>query len=354
MTFMPSHSPLLDWTVVGAGPAGIAAVGKLIDRGIPPEKIGWIDPRFSVGDLGEKWNQVPSNTKIELFLRFMLDSHAFEYQKRPAKFPIDDLDPNDTCLLQYIAEPLQWITDHLKKKVHPVQRTATSLNLGDGRWEIKTDKDSVYAKNVVLAIGAQPRTLCYKGAEVISLETALNPGKLAKVVGPHDTVGVFGSSHSAILVLANLLNLPVKSVINFYRSPNRYAVYLEDWLLFDDSGLKGFTAKWARQNLDGKLPKNLKRILFSEHTFEESFALCNKVVYATGFDRRKLPILEQYEQVNYDDKTGIIAPGLFGLGIAFPQSKFDRLGHLELRVGLWKFMDYLNSILPIWLQYKNV
>ncbi|HEY5236271.1 MAG TPA: pyridine nucleotide-disulfide oxidoreductase, partial [Rhabdochlamydiaceae bacterium] len=57
--------------------------------------------------------------------------------------------------------------------------------------------------------------------------------------------------------------------------------------------------------------------------------------------------------LDYDDKTGIIAPGLFGLGIAFPESRLGPLGHLDYRVGLWKFMDYLNSILPIWTEYAN-
>ena len=31
------------WTVIGAGPAGIAAVGRLLDHGIAPEEIAWVD-----------------------------------------------------------------------------------------------------------------------------------------------------------------------------------------------------------------------------------------------------------------------------------------------------------------------
>lgn len=42
------------WLVIGAGPAGIAAVGKLIDHKIPGDQIGWLDPAFGVGDLGAK------------------------------------------------------------------------------------------------------------------------------------------------------------------------------------------------------------------------------------------------------------------------------------------------------------
>lgn len=333
-----------DWIVVGAGPAGIAAVGKLIDHGV--KQIGWIDPHFTVGDLGQKWSRVPSNTKVGLFFRYLDDCTAFENKNRP-KCNIDSIHPEQNCLLQDIVDPLQWVTDHLKKKVYATQDMAMALHLNLGRWEVKMKKGSLFGKKVILAIGVDPKILPVTEHEVIPIATALHPERLAKVVSSNNTIGVFGSSHSAILVLANLIELKAK-VINFYRSPHRYAVHQKDWILFDNTGLKGFAADWARKYIDGVLPTNLKRVLVSDHTFEESLALCEKVVYATGFERRKLPVLEQFEGLNYDDKTGLIAPGLYGLGIAFPQAKFDRVGHLEHLVGLWKFMDYLNGVLPFW------
>lgn len=218
---------------------------------------------------------------------------------------------------------------------------------------MKGKQQSVFAQNVILAIGSDTKSLNLPSLEIVSLETALDRDKLKTAVSKEDTVGVFGSSHSAILVLANLLEAGVKQVINFYRSPHRYAVYLDDWILYDATGLKGFTAKWAKEHIDGKYPARLRRMLTSNHAYDEEIALCNKVVYAVGFEGRKLPVLEQFEKLHYDDKTGIIAPGLFGLGIAFPRAKFDPLGHLELQVGLWKFMDYLNEILPIWIKTSN-
>jgi hypothetical protein len=341
------------WTVIGAGPAGIAAIGKLIDQGIPAQQIGWIDPHFGVGDLGQKWNQVPSNTSVELFLRFLNNCEAFNFKTHASKFHLATLDPTETCTLKHIVEPLQWITDHLKKQVHSFPTTSMALSLSQGRWEIKTQESSLYAKNVILAIGADSKNLSIPGSECINLDTALNPEKLKKAVTSKDTIAVFGSSHSAILVLANLAELKVKKIINFYRSPHKYAIPLDGWILFDDTGLKGFAAKWAKENLDGTQPPNLERVLTSDHTFEESLALCDKAIYAVGFERRKLPVLEQYEHLHYDDRTGIIAPGLFGFGLAFPQAKFDPFGHLDFRVGLWKFMEYLNSILPIWIKYTN-
>lgn len=343
---------MYEWVVIGAGPAGIAAVGKLIDRGVPAASIHWIDPHFKVGDLGTKWNQVPSNTAVALFLRYLNDCNAFRFKERPSQFLIETLDPKQNCLLQDIAEPLQWITDSLRKKISSTEAMAIGLHLTQGRWEIKTTKESILGKKVILAIGSDPKPPNFTGPENIPMEVALNPKKLNEVIQPQDTVGVFGSSHSAILVLANLLECNLKGVVNFYRSPHRYALFLQDWILYDDTGLKGFAANWAREHLDKNTPKKLKRILASDRAaFEEAFGQCNKAVYATGFQRRTLPALEQYENLRYDEQTGIIAPNLFGFGIAFPQVQFNRLGMIEHRVGLWKFMDYLNTILPIWLMY---
>jgi cation diffusion facilitator CzcD-associated flavoprotein CzcO len=342
------------WLVIGAGPAGIAAVGKLLDQQIPKEEIFWLDPSFQVGDLGSKWQEVSSNTKVALFLEFLNACESFRYQKRHAPFPIDRLKPDDHCLLKEIVSPLQWITDHLFSSVNAIRGEALALNLRNGCWEVKSRSPAlIRAKNVILATGSEAKTLPYTHPPIIPLEVALDPKRLTEQIHPQDVVGVFGSSHSAVLALANLMNSKPKMVHNFYRSPHLFAIELNNWILFDNTGLKGFAATWAHQHLDGTLPKNLKRLLVSDETFEEVLADCNKVIYAVGFERRKLPVLEQFHDVNYQETTGIIAPGLFGLGIAYPQLKFDPLGNREYRVGLWKFMDYLNSILPIWLKYAN-
>lgn len=347
------HTAPLDWMVIGAGPAGIAAVGKLLDAGIPSKNIGWMDSHFESGDLGLKWGQVPSNTKVSLFLRYLNACQSFNYKNHPQKFPIDSLNPESNCSLKEIAAPLKWVTNHLKEKVHAVSEIAMALNLYNSQWKIKTKDGAFYAKNVILATGSDAKKLNYPEPEIISLEVALNIEKLKAAVKPDDVIAVFGASHSAILILANLVQLNLKKIINFYRSPHLYAIYFDDWILFDDTGLKGFTAKWAKENLDGKHPHNLHRLLTSDHTFEEVLGTCNKAIYAVGFERRKLPLLEQFEKMEYNDKTGIIAPGLFGVGIAFPQAKFDRLGNLEYRVGLWKFMEYLDIVLPLWIKYTN-
>ncbi|HEY5259833.1 MAG TPA: NAD(P)-binding domain-containing protein, partial [Rhabdochlamydiaceae bacterium] len=201
---------MLEWMVIGAGPAGIAAVGKLLDEGIPAQKIGWMDPYFTVGDLGRKWGEVPSNTQVQLFTRYLKNCKAFQYGTQPKKFLLESLDPQDTCELKKVAEPLQWITEHLKQKVQTFLDVAMALQLAGRCWEVKTKGKSVHAKNVILAIGSDPKNLSYPELEVIPMETALAPEKLVEHINAQDTVAVFGASHSAVLVLANLLRLKPK------------------------------------------------------------------------------------------------------------------------------------------------
>lgn len=342
-----------DWTVIGAGPAGIAAIAKLIDHGVQTNKIAWIDPKFQVGDLGTLWFNVPSNTKVKLFHKFLHSSAAFDYANCPIDFEINHLESEKTCYLRSIVEPLQWISNHLLKSVNKIEDIAESIFMRENKWHILFKKhNTINSKNVILAIGAEPKALSLASLPIISLHDALDKNRLANHLEKEDVVAVFGSSHSAILALKNLVEDNVSRIVNFYRTPIRYAVPLDKWILFDDSGLKGLTADWARKYIDGVLPKNLIRIFSNEENIEHYLPQCSKVIYAIGFERRVLPIVEGIGHLNYIKQCGIIAPGLFGLGIAFPEAKYNKIGILEYRVGLWKFIEYLHDMLPIWLKYS--
>ncbi len=338
------------WTVIGAGPAGTAAVGKLLDQGVAPEKIAWIDPAFAGGDLGGKWRSVSSNTQVGLFLSYLNDSAAFRFSSAPP-MPLQDVDPQETCALALIADPLVWIIEHLRERVQAFQTTATALFLERRQWRIETQQQELTSKNVILAVGADPKKLSYPHLDEIPLEVALDPDKLAQQSLENATVAVFGSSHSTMIALPDLLRNPVEKVINFYRSPLRYAVYLDDWILFDDTGLKGQAAAWARENIDGVHPERLERCWIGSPDFAEKVAACDHVIYTVGFERRILPVTKQWGQLDYNPVNGILAPGLFGLGVAFPEFATDRYGYGQYRVGLKKFMDHLNAVLPLWLRY---
>jgi cation diffusion facilitator CzcD-associated flavoprotein CzcO len=342
--------PTYAWTVIGAGAAGIAAVGKLLDQGIPPEKIAWIDPAFAAGDLGQKWRSVSSNTIAGTFVSFLNGCAAFRFSEAPP-LALQEVDPDETCALALVAEPLVWITEHLRERVDVFETTATALRLQSRHWTIQTKQQPVASENVILAVGAVPKKLSYPHLEEIPVEVVLDPEKLAQQPLHGATVAVFGSSHSSMIALPHLLRHPVEKVINFYRSPLKYAVYLDDWILFDDTGLKGRAAVWARENIDGAFPERLERCWVSSPEFEEKLAECGRAVYTVGFERRKLPETPQWGQLEYNQQNGILAPGLFGLGIAFPEYAEDPYGFGQYRVGLQKFMDYLDTILPLWLSY---
>ncbi|MGO9508885.1 MAG: pyridine nucleotide-disulfide oxidoreductase [Mycobacterium sp.] len=345
---MPTHS----WTVIGAGPAGIAAIGRLLDHGVAAGAIAWIDPAFAAGDLGQKWRSVSSNTHAGTFLDYLNKCAAFEFSLAPP-MPLRQLDPQQTCDLGLVADPLVWITHRLRQRVNVFETTASALSLHRRQWTIGTEHDEVTSENVILAVGAVPKKLTYPHLEEIPVEVALDPEKLARQSLEGATVAVFGSSHSSMIVLPNLLRHPVKRVINFYRSPLKYAVYLNHWILFDDTGLKGHAADWARENIDGVYPERLERCLVSGPEFAELVAACDCAVYTVGFERRKLPETPQWGELDYNPANGIIAPGLFGLGIAFPEYAEDPYGYGQYRVGLKKFMDHLDGVLPLWMRYST-
>ncbi|CEG57138.1 FAD-dependent oxidoreductase [Legionella fallonii] len=341
------------WAIIGAGPAGIAVVGKLLDYGISPKDILWIDPHFKVGDLGLYWRNVSSNTSVKYFNDFLNTVSSFSYKEVAAQFTLNTLSVDKTCTLKYIVEPLQWISDHLSQKVEIQKTTINTMSLSNRVWSLHSDSQSFEAQNVVLATGASPSSLNYPGVDVIPFDIAIDKEKLTHLANKNETYAVFGSSHSAIIIVRYLVELGVKKVINFYRSPCRYAIDMGDWILFDNTGLKGQTAEWARENIDGVLPANLVRYNTSQPNISRYLPECDKVIYAVGFEKRQNMVIGDYETAKYNPHVGIIGPGLFGLGIAYPEEKADPLGSVEMQVGLWKFMVYLNKIMPVWFKYHT-
>lgn len=341
---------IFQWAIVGAGPAGIAAVGKLLDAGIEPHEILWIDPHFNVGDLGCYWKNVSSNTKVRLFISFLEAANSFQYNKAP-DFQLNHLPPEATCTLSSIVEPLQWVTEHLIKKVRAEKTLITSMSLSNRVWALDNSSKSYLAKNVVLATGAVPLNLDYPTVSEIPFNVAIDKHQLSEAVDKNKTYAVFGSSHSAIIIMKYLVDIGVKKIINFYRSPCRYAINMGEWILFDNTGLKGHTAEWAREYIDGTLPPNLVRYKSNPANIAQYLPECDKAIYAVGFKRRDTITIGEYEHKQYNQHVGIIAPGLFGFGIAYPEIKSDPFGSIESQVGLWKFMVYLNKVLPIWLKY---
>lgn len=343
---------IYDWAVIGAGPAGIIAVGKLLDEGIQPNKILWVDPAFKVGDFGGKWSGIPSNTKVESFTRVLHRIQSFHFAAVADQFELTHLNPDHTCLLKLMALPLAYATTGLRKQVNSQEGKVDALFLRNGFWHLNIGEELRLSKKVILTIGAEPKVLDYAGIPSISLSIAMNPKLLAETCQHYKSVAVFGSSHSGILAIRHLAEIGMQRIVNFYRSPLCYALYLDGFIMYDDHGLKGTTADWAHAHIDHDTLPNLERYYADDASIDAHLKNCDAVIYAVGFERRSVKFLG-YPAISYDRHVGIIAPGLFGFGIAFPEAYITPLGQMTHRVGLRKFLDYLERVLPIWMQYHT-
>ena len=361
------------WAVIGAGPAGIACIGQLLDHSIPPAAILWLDSAFATGDFGTKWRNVSSNTTVGLFKKFYKQCKSFQYSGSDAqgrRYEIEGRGDKETCLLGVAAEPLRDVTARLRTMVTSVEGQVERLEQHQQHYRIvlatsnsntaSTSSTPLLAANVILATGSQARDTpalhtTHPHLSVIPLTTALDPQQLVQSIHPTDRVLIVGSSHTAVILIRTLLEqTSVQHVYNTYRDPLRYALYMEDWILFDDTGLKGDTARWSREHLHGVHHNKLTRLYSDEQQLNAILPHCNKVIYATGFERRQLTggIEDLGANFSYNPHCGIIAPGLFGCGIGFPEQKTDRYGNVEFRVGLWKFMVYIESVIPLWMKYS--
>ncbi|MDC0535476.1 FAD-dependent oxidoreductase [Francisellaceae bacterium] len=338
-----------DWLVVGAGAAGIASIGKLLDEGIQPKKIAWIDPEFNAGDLGKYWSNVSSNTDVSLFTKFFNQYSCFNYAAFNS--PLKTFDQNDKCQLIHAADALKWVTSQLIDKVNVIKGKVDQLKSIQGcAWQVKGNGVDLIAKKVILAQGSDANTLNFD-TKIIPLDIALNKDKLQKQKLKNKKVAVFGSSHSAVIIIQSLLEQGAE-VANFYRSPLVYAVNMGDWLLHDGTGLKGKTAEWAKENLHSHTQKNLKRYLSNKSNIDKYLPVCDYAVYATGFKKRAIKV-DDVSADDYDPRNGIIAPGVFGVGIAYPELATDPYGHQEYHVGLYKFMKLIDRVFPLWQVYPQ-
>ncbi len=343
------------WTVIGAGPAGITTIAKLLDHNVNAKDILWLDPNFNVGDFGSKWFAVSGNTKIKSFINYFKSCNSFQYNDLKHSFEMFTLPEEETCKLSLVSDVLKNTSQSFESIVTIKKDWVENLCFKNNYWEIATASSNTFnSEKVVLATGAHPKQLNYDIPH-IALNECFDLGLLKKQIAKNDSVAVFGSSHSAVLILKNLVELNTNRIINFYREPFKYALELDDCILYDNTGLKGIAAKWVKAYLLDNSNNSIERYLANENNISQYLKQCNRVIYAIGFDRNNdITISGLDNNYKYDHHTGIIAPGLFGIGIAFPEYVTNKFGVSEYNVGLLKFANYINKIMPIWTNYPNV
>lgn len=346
-----------DWLIVGAGPAGIITVGILIDQGIDPSDITWIDPEFHVGRMGKYYSSVHGNTKTKDFVEFIKSCKVFKQCESFTSIRVlCSYDPELEYQLDFIIKPLHDITKYLCDKVHNFNCNLTSLDYIDNKWLVNTDSNiQINAKSVVLATGCHPKKLDYPGLVEVPLDEALDQAKLVKLVNPEDKILVVGSSHSAILILKYLIELPlnfnvepVKKVINLYNKPLLFPIDMGTWIKNQSTGLSGAAADWAHNFIEKNMPNNLERLYNSPENIDRAIQECNKVIYACGYVKNSLPGIKGNPNLEYDS-NGILGTRLFGIGIAFPAHYTDPLNNKEKPIGLSRFLEYAKRVVPIWI-----
>lgn len=333
--------------VVGAGPAGITAVGNLLDARI--DRILWVDDAFDGGRVNKYYREVPSNTKVKLFVDFATAVSPFRKivsnvpsrdrweepsasdgvpidSKQDKLQPMRQLDQETGCFLAHPAEMCVMLTQGLKKTPGVITQkgkvSAATLDEQSSLWSINISTDSntpqdittAQAKRILLCTGSSPvdPPLPYEpqGLKHIHLDTALSPTKLAALLPASSTpttIAVIGASHSAVLVLRNLSDLalshdtPNLHIKWFTRHPLRYAEYEDGFIARDNTGLKGEAAVWARENLEPEtlpssaISKVLTKIAYEKGAekavYEEHLPGVEYVVQAIGYTRDPLPTL---------------------------------------------------------------
>jgi hypothetical protein len=386
-------------------------MGNLLEYGAKLQtnrrKLVWVDPYFKGGRIHSRYRKVPSNTKASLFVQFAHDVAAFRTivnttLKPNALTALQELPQDQGCSLSYAADMCLMLTQGLKR--HPnvlsIQAKVKSavLNEQTGIWTVGfEDGYHVITPKLFLCTGSIPiwasvSTISRKdllNLEFVDLDDALDPSKLAKAFDREvkATVAVIGASHSAILVLMNLVALassthPHLRIKWFTRHKLRYAEYMDGWILRDNTGLKGQAAEWAHQNLDDeKLPhspagKFITKVSTAGGKEEEVYASempeCTHLLQAVGYSPAPLPRIEiigkdgsspRQLKVGFDNSNGrffeendssspnekIYVPGLYGAGIAFPERVTDPHGNVEYAVGFWKFMKFVKRVVPSWV-----
>ncbi|KAI9367362.1 pyridine nucleotide-disulfide oxidoreductase-domain-containing protein [Aspergillus egyptiacus] len=382
--------------VVGAGPAGLAVVGNLLEKELG--KIVWVDPYFQGGRVNRKYREVPSNTKVALFQAFATAVQPFRAVINSTRIPnafttMAKLDQDKTCHLHHAADVVRALIDGIVKmdQVYACRGSVTAADLDRTcSWTVRIQglhsqaEVEVKTSRLILCTGSSPTQapvpIREDSIQRLHLDIALKPSELAATVprGSACTVAVVGASHSAILALLNLVDLartshPHLRIKWFTRHPLRYAEYKDGWVLRDNTGLKGRAADFARQQLEDSALRSSEAGQFitkidcaggpekEAAQYRRHLTGCSYFVQAIGYTRDQLPELSingsllPCEDMKWDsdfggftDRQGRVIPGLHGAGIAFPERVVDPYGNVEHAVGFFKFMKFLKRVSPQW------
>jgi pyruvate/2-oxoglutarate dehydrogenase complex dihydrolipoamide dehydrogenase (E3) component len=285
--------------IIGAGVTGLILLLMLTQAGVKPQDITIIDPHFDGGDICRKWGGIRSNTqwgKTITNLRKVL----------PGINIPDSFDLEATTPLEAIGQLLIRLTTPL-----PVKRIngfVTRLE-SKSNWRVEYYSQgprTLEAPVVILAQGSDAKVGSLP-IPSIPLECALD-ARIEDYLKPSDHVVLYGTMHSGTLVMKNLNRLGIRTT----------AVYKGQPFVWDRDGAYDGIKQEAAEVADAVVAgayKNLTLVPLEEaKDIKATWA-----VYAMGFTPRSIEVVVKGRSVvNYDGRTGQIAPGAWGFGIAYP------------------------------------
>lgn len=353
-----------DYLVIGAGPAGIAAVAKLYGLGI--RRIAWLDPEFKVGAFGtilSAGSGVPGNTTVQSYRQVITGIHAAIPSIPVKPHALDHLAQDDACHLNVAREPFQYLSDALMALVTTLQGRALYVNHQPDGIEViystdETTQQRITTQRVILAIGATPKSLPLPDSITeIDPHTAFIASSVKTYIADHPTikkVAIIGSSHSAALACMQFLNVGIR-VKQFMNKPYRFATPVtlangETHIQFDNTGLKAKVARYTQALLANPNPLwECTRTPFSASELRD----VTHAVFCIGYEVKN-PLLingrplstyqhdASHSQLYAGDKNYL--PGIFGIGIAFPKQVMSPFGEWEFAVGIRKFWASLDEV----------
>ena len=225
------------------------------------------------------------------------------------------LNVEEPCLLRHYIDYLKEVTNLYLSKCEIHCTLATKAWHENNKWNIqlKVPNTTLQADVLLNTTGSEPKhmNLPYPS---IPLCAALNREKVKDYVKQGEHILVFGTAHSATLIVRNLLECGA-SVTNFYATPKPFYFDRDG----DYDGLKQDAAEIADRILRNELPVKLVSIQDTAGVIRQTKKV-DGVVYAIGFEPRNPLGLK-----DYNEQTGQIVgySNAWGFGIAYPNRAAD-------------------------------
>jgi len=166
---------MLDWLIIGGGPHGIHMAARLLNKGVPLDRIAIVDPnamplarwKHHAGNAGMARLRSPEVHNLDIS-PFALGEHAYsnsfietKHEHRPSAIEEDFIPPYSRPSLWLFMHHVHSIVDKMDLMRRWKQERATSIDQTGNSYQVRTETGGLlHAKNVVLAlgIGDQPIT----------------------------------------------------------------------------------------------------------------------------------------------------------------------------------------------------